>query len=188
MYCRSVWIPEWLPVEGFPSKIGRMSLGRRLTFWTVLEFELVLTMLELGVAPCEGELLPNSADCGGCVTAIALVDCTACSVADCEGCVAMIPLGGCVFCSVGCEVSSNVFARQICSAIVHCNSSDSRISSSMRSAISVSNWDNFCRFCSSCSMWIAIVAGFRQNTDPRSTDPLMTHYWRPIKSMEKWKL
>ena len=58
-------------------------------------------MLELGVAPCEGELLPNSADCGGCVTAIVLVDCTACSEADCEGCVVMIPLGGCVFCSVG---------------------------------------------------------------------------------------
>ena len=108
-------------------------------------------MLEPNAAPCEGGLLPNSADCGGCVATIALVDCTVCSVADCEGCVAMIPLGGCVFCSVGstncclCEVSRNVFARQICSAIVHCNSSDSRISCSrssgfsMRSAISVSN-------------------------------------------------
>ena len=35
-----------------------MSLGRRLTFRTVLEFELVLTILELSAAPCEGELLP----------------------------------------------------------------------------------------------------------------------------------
>ena len=34
--------------------------------------------------------------------------------------------------------------------------------------------------------------GFRQNTDPRSTDPLLTPYWPPywppIKSMGKWKL
>jgi len=36
------------------------------------------------------------------------------------------------------------------------------------------------------------ISGFWQNTDPRSTDPLLTPcwppYWPPIKSMGKWKL
>ena len=39
---------------------------------------------------------------------------------------------------------------------------------------------------------IGFIDGFRQNTDPRSTDPLLTPlwppYWPPIKSMGKWKL
>ena len=109
-----------------------------------LHFELYLNLNSY--SPCLNlVLLLDSADCGGCGTAIELVDCTVCSVADWEGCVAMISLGGCEFCSVGstncchCEVSRNVFDGHICSVIVHCNSLDSRISSSMRSEISVSN-------------------------------------------------
>ena len=50
-------------------------------------------MLVPSAAPCEGELLPNSAARGGCVATITLEGCTVCSVADCEGCVAIIPLG-----------------------------------------------------------------------------------------------
>ena len=90
-------------------------------------------MLEVSAAPCMGELFPNSAVCIGCGAAIALEGCTVCSVANFEGCVAMIPLGCCLFCFVGstnccvCEVSKDVFARQICFAIMLCNSSDSRI-------------------------------------------------------------